>query len=419
MATSSSGVDTAWEEFVRDDQSSELASLGAVRQAAVLEDCADQLTILGCIMPENYEGRKDICNLDHQEIRAILETQKELSTQYKDLMEARSESQAKVPIELGKIMDLGRQLEDTSSDLKRSNHLFNMATKQSSLSADNLKKAQLDRQWAQDVISETMEELLTLGTFTNLQHAVDVEKAKKADIHDLIMSEMMGRKKIKSLQKQLNDIRKEKEREMHNRNEMITYLKDQLQEMKAKTEMEYRYVKKDRGLQVAQVQKKCANAENDLHNEIEKLRNQIDQENRVHMDIENFLKQQQAAIEEKLEYWVEKYEKDTEAKQQELNSLKAARAADQAALQETARLCLAYEQAIIEDRKEKEAARRKVEQDALELKSVLKLQAWWRGMMVRRFLGPYKLLKKLFEEEQPIPQKGKKGKGKPGAKKKK
>ncbi|XP_062832967.1 dynein regulatory complex protein 9 isoform X2 [Anolis carolinensis] len=394
MATSSSGVDTAWEEFVRDDQSSELASLGAVRQAAVLEDCADQLTILGCIMPENYEGRKDICNLDHQEIRAILETQKELSTQYKDLMEARSESQAKVPIELGKIMDLGRQLEDTSSDLKRSNHLFNMATKQSSLSADNLKKAQLDRQWAQDVISETMEELLTLGTFTNLQHAVDVEKAKKADIHDLIMSEMMGRKKIKSLQKQLNDIRKEKEREMHNRNEMITYLKDQLQEMKAKTEMEYRYVKKDRGLQVAQVQKKCANAENDLHNEIE-------------------------AIEEKLEYWVEKYEKDTEAKQQELNSLKAARAADQAALQETARLCLAYEQAIIEDRKEKEAARRKVEQDALELKSVLKLQAWWRGMMVRRFLGPYKLLKKLFEEEQPIPQKGKKGKGKPGAKKKK
>ncbi|XP_062832968.1 dynein regulatory complex protein 9 isoform X3 [Anolis carolinensis] len=370
-------------------------------------------------MPENYEGRKDICNLDHQEIRAILETQKELSTQYKDLMEARSESQAKVPIELGKIMDLGRQLEDTSSDLKRSNHLFNMATKQSSLSADNLKKAQLDRQWAQDVISETMEELLTLGTFTNLQHAVDVEKAKKADIHDLIMSEMMGRKKIKSLQKQLNDIRKEKEREMHNRNEMITYLKDQLQEMKAKTEMEYRYVKKDRGLQVAQVQKKCANAENDLHNEIEKLRNQIDQENRVHMDIENFLKQQQAAIEEKLEYWVEKYEKDTEAKQQELNSLKAARAADQAALQETARLCLAYEQAIIEDRKEKEAARRKVEQDALELKSVLKLQAWWRGMMVRRFLGPYKLLKKLFEEEQPIPQKGKKGKGKPGAKKKK
>lgn len=50
---------------------------------------------------------------------------------------------------------------------------------------------------------------------------------------------------------------------------MIAYLKDQLQEMKAKTDMENRYVKKDTELQVAQVQKKCSNNENDLQNEIE------------------------------------------------------------------------------------------------------------------------------------------------------
>ncbi|XP_042313336.1 dynein regulatory complex protein 9 isoform X3 [Sceloporus undulatus] len=354
----------------------ELSILDAIRQSAPLEDCTDQLTILGCIMPVSYEGRKDISDLDEQELKAILGKQKELSTKYKNLMEARAESQAKVPIELGRITELGRQLEDTSSDLKKSNHLFSLATKQSSLSSDNLKKLQADR-------------------------------------------EMMGRKKVKSLQKQLSDIKREKDYELQNRNEMVAYLKDQLQEMKAKTEMENRYVKKDRGLQVAQVQKKCAGAETDLLNEIEKLRNQIDQEMRVHSDIENFLKQQQVSIEEKLEYWVDKYEKETEAKQQELNALKSSRAADQAALQELARQCLACEQAIIEDRKEKENARKKVERDALEMKSILKLQAWWKGMMVRRFLGPYKALKKLFEEEQPVNEKGKKGKGKPGPKKKK
>ncbi|ETE59628.1 IQ domain-containing protein G, partial [Ophiophagus hannah] len=120
-----------------------------------------------------------------------------------------------------------------------------------------------------------------------------------------------------------------------NRNEMIAYLKDQLQEMKAKTDMENRYVKKDTDLQVAQAQKKCFATENDLQNEIE---------------------------------------------------------------------CRACEQAIIEDRKEKENARKK-------------LQAWWRGMMVRRFLGPYKNLKKMLEEEPVTKDKGKKGK--PGLKKKK
>uniref|UniRef100_A0A8C5RUP5 Dynein regulatory complex protein 9 n=1 Tax=Laticauda laticaudata TaxID=8630 RepID=A0A8C5RUP5_LATLA len=227
----------------------------------------------------------------------------------------------------------------------------------------------------------------------------------------------MGRKKIKSLQKQLGEIRKEKDYELQNRNEMIAYLKDQLQEMKAKTDMENRYVKKNTDLQVAQVQKKCFATENDLQNEIEKLRNEMDQEIRIHIEIATFLKQQQTSIEEKLEYWMEKYEKETEAKQQALNNLKSARAADQAALMELAKQCRACEQAIIEDRKEKEKARKKVEQDALEMKSILKLQAWWRGMMVRRFLGPYKNLKKMLEEEPVTKDKGKKGKPRPKKKK--
>lgn len=42
-------------------------------------------------------------------------------------------------------------------------------------------------------------------------------------------------------------------------------------------------------------------------------------------------------LEEKLEYWMEKYEKDTESKQQELNTLKASKANDLAALQELAK----------------------------------------------------------------------------------
>nr|XP_028587758.1 dynein regulatory complex protein 9 isoform X1 [Podarcis muralis] len=400
-------------------QTPRLLPLDAVRFSALLEDCVDQLAILGFIMPVSYEGRKDVSDLNDTEIQGVLANQKELSTRYKNLMDARAESQAKIPNELGKIAELGRQLKDTGNELKRANYLFTIATKQSALSPENLKKIQADRKYTSDVIEDVTEEMLALGTFHSLQLAVDLENEKKLNLHNLVLREEMGRKKIKSLQKQLSDVKKEKEFELQNRNEMIAYLKDQLQEMKAKTDMENRYVKKDTDLQVAQTKNKCFEAENDLQNEIEKLRNQTEQEIRVHMDIENFLKQQQKSIEEKLEYWMDKYERDTEAKQQELNSLKASRAADQAALQELAKQCLICEQAIIEDRKEKENARKKVEQDALELKSILKLQAWWRGMMVRRFLGPYKALKKLWEEEQPPKEKGKKGKGKPGAKKKK
>uniref|UniRef100_A0A674I2C1 IQ motif containing G n=1 Tax=Terrapene triunguis TaxID=2587831 RepID=A0A674I2C1_9SAUR len=367
--------------------------LEAVQICAVLEDCLDQLAILGYIMPVSYEGRTDISNV------------------------ARSENRPTVPSESLKFTELGQQLQETSGDLKRANHLFSRAAKQSAVSSDNLRKVQADRQYASDVIAETLQEMQTSGTFQSLLQAVQREEERKTNFYTTIIREEEGRKEIKSLQKWLQDVKKEKELELQNRNEMIAYLKDQLQEMKAKTDMESRYVKKDTELQVYQTQKKCSHAESDLFNEIETLRIKNDEEIRVHVEIENFLRQQQMKLEEKLEYWMEKYEKDTEAKQQELNTLKASKANDLAALQELAKQCQLFEQVIVEDRVEKEAARRKVEQDALELKSVKKLQAWWRGTMVRHNIGPYKALKKSKEDEPKGKDKGKKGKA--GAKKKK
>uniref|UniRef100_A0A452GLF1 Uncharacterized protein n=1 Tax=Gopherus agassizii TaxID=38772 RepID=A0A452GLF1_9SAUR len=366
--------------------------LEAVQICAVLEDCLDQLAILGYIMPVSYEGRTDISNIDAQELSEIIKSQKDLGVKFEQLMSARSENRPTVPSESLKFTELGQQLQETSGDLKRANHLFSRAAKQSAVSSNNLRKVQADRQDASDVIAETLQEMQTSGTFQSLLQAVQREKERKSNFHTTIIREEEGRKEIKSLQKRLQDVKKEKELELQNRNEMIAYLKDQLQEMKAKTDMESRYVKKDTELQVYQTQKKCSNAESDLFNEIEKL-------------------------EEKLEYWMEKYEKDTESKQQELNTLKASKANDLAALQELAKQCRLFEQAIMEDRVEKEAARRKVEQDALELKSIKKLQAWWRGTMVRHNIGPYKALKKSKEDEPKGKDKGKKEKA--GAKKRK
>ncbi|XP_030430607.1 dynein regulatory complex protein 9 isoform X1 [Gopherus evgoodei] len=391
--------------------------LEAVQICAVLEDCLDQLAILGYIMPVSYEGRTDISNIDAQELSEIIKSQKDLGVKFEQLMSARSENRPTVPSESLKFTELGQQLQETSGDLKRANHLFSRAAKQSAVSSNNLRKVQADRQDASDVIAETLQEMQTSGTFQSLLQAVQREKERKSNFHTTIIREEEGRKEIKSLQKRLQDVKKEKELELQNRNEMIAYLKDQLQEMKAKTDMESRYVKKDTELQVYQTQKKCSNAESDLVNEIEKLRIKTDEEIRVHVEIENFLRQQQMKLEEKLEYWMEKYEKDTESKQQELNTLKASKANDLAALQELAKQCRLFEQAIMEDRVEKEAARRKVEQDALELKSIKKLQAWWRGTMVRHNIGPYKALKKSKEDEPKGKDKGKKEKA--GAKKRK
>ena len=86
------------------------------------------------------------------------------------------------------------------------------------------------------------------------------------------------------------EMKRERETEIQQRNEMIAHLKDQLQEMKAKTSMENRYVKKMADVTVAQTQRRCQLTEKELKEEIEKLKTKIDEETRVNMEIESFLR---------------------------------------------------------------------------------------------------------------------------------
>ncbi|XP_018432029.1 PREDICTED: IQ domain-containing protein G [Nanorana parkeri] len=387
-----------------------LPMMDVLRVCTVLEDSLDQLSILGLIMPVSYRGQSDMVG---NEIGTILKAQRQLEGRFEELVGSHSGLRFTPPPLSNKLLDLKDQVHETSQTLKMSNEQFTKAVKQSPLTADNLKKVQADRQFAADVITDMLKELETTGSFQSLQHAVVLEKGKKMNFYDTIDREQEGRKKVKALQKQLHDVRQEKKMELQSRIELIAHLKDQLQEMKAKTNMEGKYVKKDTELQVSQIQKKCSISESDLQMDIQKMKEKMDEEIRVHVEIENFLRQHQQELEEKLEYWMEKYDKDTDEKQAELNALKTARVNDLTLLQDLAKQHEEYEKVIIEDRLEKKKAEQQKKQEKMELSSAIKIQAWWKGIMVRKCLGPYKKTKSKKGKE-----KGKKGKGKKGGKKK-
>merc|ERR1712226_931304 len=78
-------------------------------------------------------------------------------------------------------------------------------------------------------------------------------------------------------------------------------------------------------------------------------------------------------LQKMVEHWMEKYEKDVEAKQKELDILKASKAKDLERLQELTKLYTEYEQVVVEDRIEKEKARRKAEQEAEELRASVRI----------------------------------------------
>merc|ERR1712243_526058 len=142
-------------------------------------------------------------------------------------------------------------------------------------------------------------------------------------------------------------------------------------------------------------------SEKQLRDEIELIKKKIDEEIRVNQEIEQYLKTHQAELEEKVDYWMEKYDTDVDEKTHQLDVLKGSKADDLAKLHELTKLYADYEQVVVKDRIEKEKIRRLQEQELEELKSTVKLQSWWRGIMVRTQLGPYSKKKK---------KKGKKGK---------
>ncbi|NWS76324.1 DRC9 protein, partial [Crotophaga sulcirostris] len=390
--------------------------LEALLFTAVLENCVDQLSILGYIMPGSYKGKTDFSHTGSQEIKEILETQKELDINEQELTSAKRGSGETVTSTSLKSAE-HRQQRGKIEDPKSTHHLSSRAMKHSALSTENLRKIQADRQYASNVITVTMEKLQESGTFNILTEANEREKAKKCKFHDALIRSEEGKNEIKALEKQLQDVKKETEIELQNRDDTIAYLKDKLEEMKVRMDMESRYMKKSTDLQIYQTQKKCSNAESVLDKEIQKLRRQTEGENRVHKETENFLRHHYKIVEEKLEHWVDKYENDIDAEDKELDALKASKANNLEIMQRVATECLTFEETITSDRAEKEAKRRKTEQDALKQKSILKLQAWWKGTMVRRNLGPYKALKKV--QEKPLSQQKEKGnKKKNGAKKK-
>ncbi|NXP76901.1 DRC9 protein, partial [Ramphastos sulfuratus] len=375
--------------------------LEALHFTAVLENCVDQLSILGYIMPVSQEGKTDIDNSGIQEMKKVIETQKELDTNYRELMSARQGNRETVTSMSQTNIEHKQQLEKTE-DLS-THHLSSRAMKHIPASVNYYcVPFLLGRQYASDVITVTMKKMQESGTFDSLTEAIEREKAKKSKFHNFLIRSVAeeGKREIKSLKKQLQDVKKEIEIELQNRDDMIANLKDELQEMKTKMNRESSYVKKSTDLQVHQTHKKCSNAENGLDKEIQELKSKTDEEIRVHTEIENFLRQQHKKLEEKLEYWVNKYENDMDAKDEELDALQASKANNLERLQRLAEECQMFEETIIRDRAEKEARRKQLEQDALELKSTLKLQAWWRGTMVRRYLGPYQALRTFLEKQR-------------------
>lgn len=138
--------------------------------------------------------------------------------------------------------------------------------------------------------------------------------------------------------------------------------------------------------------------ENDYKNIIKESTKKMVFEYRVHDEITTWLLTNNDEMTEEINYWQHHYEEERDRWDLEIYNLKVAR--DQI-IEELEEKKLEYDrhQVIIDDwNRWREEKRLREEYEEERLEALIKLQAWWRGLLVRKRWGPYR------------PRKGKKGK---------
>ncbi|XP_053478456.1 dynein regulatory complex protein 9 [Ictalurus furcatus] len=367
--------------------SGSLCPVSVLRVCAVLLDSADQLAVLGHIM--------SVTNGDTTAAAAaataVSEAISRVLEQYGDdafhLWAARGGGMCET------VQKRHRELERCLMD--------------SLISSDYMTKVKSDWWFAARLIGKLLTELKEEGTFYSLIHTVEEENRRKAQLHHIIKSEEEDRLRIKTLQEQLHVTRRDTTLQIQERDKMAAYLEDQLQEQKMKKSLQEKYMNDSTELFVYQGQKLNSYIEKQLEDEIETLKKKLTEEEKAHGELEAFFKNSQTSLEENLEYWMERYDRDTEDKQRELNTIKTNMSNTRAQLQDLAKKYRECERVITEDRQEKEKLRKQLEKEQLERKAAIKIQSWWRGTMVRKGLGPFKKGKKSKQKKD-----GKKGKKK-------
>ncbi|XP_039974109.1 dynein regulatory complex protein 9 [Xiphias gladius] len=240
-------------------------------------------------------------------------------------------------------------------------------------------------------------------SFSSVLQVVEEEEQKKKaeNVQREEKRELEQRKQTLQRQKEDHQQKTEKLKDLC---QLAKDLKHQLNEQSLQIANRKKIVEKDTELQLQLTQKETSQAEKLLEDQLELLQKQLKVEVRVHEESEKFLQNQHEELQQQLQQWQECTKMMLQEKEQQLNSVRCRRTVNLDKLSEMRRKFREMEQVVMEDREEQE----KLRQQQAEARAATKLQAWWRGCMVRRGLGSFQRA-----------EKDKKGKKKKDGKKKK
>ncbi|KAF0044981.1 hypothetical protein F2P81_001510 [Scophthalmus maximus] len=265
-----------------------------------------------------------------------------------------------------------------------------------------LTKLRRDCQYVKQQISKLHSELEGEQSFTSILQVVEEEEQRKK-------AENMQREAKMELEQRKRALRRQQEalqRKTEKLEELYWLTKElnrQLDEQSLNAAIRRSLVENDTELQLQWAQKKTGQAERLLEDQLQLLQKQLEEEARVHEESEKFLRNRQevtpptrlnavfseavvhefSVLQQQLQQWQQHTKQMLHEKEEQLNKVCRSRIVNLDKVTEMKRKFAEMEEVVKEEMKEQE----KRDQQQARVTAATKLQAWWRGCMVRLGLG--------------------------------
>ncbi|BFZ09687.1 hypothetical protein BsWGS_12726 [Bradybaena similaris] len=250
-------------------------------------------------------------------------------------------------------------------------------------------KTEISRAFAQDVIDRTLAELVQdFGFQTLIQAVQDIQKKQSQDFIQ-VQSYWKTKQDIKRLKEEFKEVSSDKVAESKRLQIAMWELQDNLQEHNSRYGLENNYMVNSCDMRRSKSKKLCNAKENVIQEELVDMKKKNELENSVHAAMVHIINKLKAEAEVKLEYWLDKYEVDKENLTHWLDSLKADRAQCLERIAWIKEMTANYKPIVKDDRRVKKIEADRLARMELMTKRAVRIQAWWRGTMVRKALGPY------------------------------
>ena len=387
---------------------SNLTVIESARISSIIEEALEKLSFLASITPDVMAHRDELSQIVGDEITRIIQEQRGLELRYEELIAQRSSlkalsNKAKYKENQELIKEVARALRESTKELCRN-------LKGNPNIAENLSKIQTERSNLQNLLSKTLRELRE-NSFSTLTTTVEEEKARNDMILEVIAKEKEVSASVKKLQEDLSSERHQHEAEVEERNEIISKLKEELQEVRTKSAIETKYLQKESRARLQSLNRIYGQSTSELDEQIWKVRKQLEIEVLANRESEEFLKRKVVSLQKDAGDWMQLYETDFEELEKEHETLNAQRTEDLVKLNDYTER---YTKEMEEKARREEEARIREEMEALRKQeeerntwAATTVQKLWRGHLARTGGGGKK------------GKKGKKGKGGKGGKKKK